>query len=28
VMPRAASVNIDTELDFQMAERLLARRGA
>ena len=26
VMPREASVNIDSELDFEMAERLLARR--
>ena len=27
VMPREASVNIDSELDFQVAELLLARRG-
>ncbi len=27
VMPREASVNIDTELDYRMAELLLARRG-
>ena len=26
VMPREASVNVDSELDFEMAERLLARR--
>lgn len=28
VMPRDASVNIDSELDFTLAELLLARRGA
>ena len=28
VMPREASVNIDSELDFALAELLLARRAA
>jgi hypothetical protein len=28
VMPREASVNIDTDLDFSLAELLLARRAA